>query len=165
MKLFDINENWVYFNADGDEMDNISRYWFDKEDYCVVDFYESNDYQKSQIVQNAGFRFVPFFKFNGEAHYKELIDIIDNKDVTEYFNRADTEYDKYVHYRCFIDWNCIQNDCMYDNYLKISRLVIKWCEKNQIKYKFDKDAYKTDYCIFVDNSPYKEYEWEIPNEP
>lgn len=156
----DINYLWWYFEIDStSEKAKDCFYWFDKTNY---NFIHNKEFSKLNINKSdIGIRYIKCFQTDRNSLYQYYVKKIDDKRVTDYFNKAINLEDAYIRFRKFIDWNNI--DISYDRYLENTRLMIKWCIENDIEYTFKKVLPPNDYYIFGNDS-YKTRHWQIPDE-
>lgn len=80
-----------------------------------------------------------------EERYKDLVKELNNPAVTKFFAEARDQEEAHFRYRCFIDWNGLEISEWYKSYLIVSRILIRWCRENDIKYKYSKETPPKNY--------------------
>ena len=160
--MIDINQNWTLSVCDGELYESQEWvYYYDKEDNKFLFFRDLNDEEREQIKSLIGTRYIMLFKYIAEIQYKSLLELLDNKAVTAWFNTSDSEEDKYGKYYKFLDWNSLYGDEKYRLYKHIAPMFIDWCEKNDLKYKFIELSPPEDY-LYSDLKKLKSHTWQIP---
>lgn len=74
-----------------------------------------------------------------------MVKELNHPEVTRFFEEATSEEEAHFRYRCFIDWNGLELSEWYKDYLTVSRLLINWCRRNDIKYKYKKETPPKNY--------------------
>lgn len=139
-KKFDINKHWgkccCYLEQYGS---NNSFYWLDKNTYRIIQNCQYMIEKKKSGIDNNE-RYILFPQYVSNSRYKEMVKELNNAAVTSFFNKAKDEEDAHFRYRCFIDWNGLEHSEWYKTYLIVLEILIEWCQKNNIsyKYKFEK---------------------------
>lgn len=135
-KTFNINEHWRKCCIYLDELGNKnSFYWLDTKSYKIIGNYHCmSDKQKAEIDSDSSNRFITLPQYLKDSRYKELTKELNDSNVSRFFAEAKSEEEAHFRYRCFVDWNGLAFSECYKNYLTVSRILINWCNKNNIKY-------------------------------
>lgn len=137
-RKFDINKHWGKCCCYLEQYDNKnSVYWFDREKYSVIMDYDSlTSEKKEKIDTGCNGRYIRLPQYIGNMRYKELVKELNNAIVTKFFNESIDEDDACYRYRCFIDWNGLEQSEWYKTHLIVKEILIKWCDDNNIEYKY-----------------------------
>ena len=104
-------------------------------------------------------RYLFFPQWKHESRYINLMKTINNPKVTEFFQNAKDEEDAYLRYRCFMDWNVLNESEWYESCIIEAQILIKWCQENNIEYVFEIIEKPKDYIY--DDPNLSQYDWEI----
>lgn len=159
-----INQHWTKPCCHLDDIDRSDYiYYFDKEKFDFIKKSDISDIEINDFDKETVNRYVKLFQFINASQYKSLVQLLNKPYVTSFFSKALTEEEAHHRYYDFLDWNNLYEAENYRLYISVSKLMVEWCEKNDIRYKFIPFTPPKKY-IYNDEKNLKAKDWAIPHD-
>lgn len=133
-RCFDINKHFGKICCDSEQYKVSDSFcYFDKKSYQIIGFFKPLTAKQKSAIKDTK-RYIPLPQWISDSRYKELIKELNSEKVTDFFLKAENEEDAYFRYRCFIDWNGLEQSEWYKCYLVARNILENWCIENNITY-------------------------------